>query len=300
MKVSTAVFEKRVINNLSMKTFIDSHVHIQPWGMMKPQIVERMRASRKDMDIIQRVMDSPKELLKHMDSEGVEKAALINYVSPEVMGFTDDVNEYVSDFCGENPDRLIAFGSIDARIRQGLEKRIDDLLFKLNLRGIKIHPSHQLVFPNEHLSGHDSLLYLYRRCENEGIPVMFHTGTSIFVGARNRYSDPIYVDDVAVDFPRLKIILAHGGRPLWMETCMFLVRRFPNVYFDVSSIPPMRILDYFPRLQQVADKVLFGTDWPAPLVKGMRRNFEEFLTIPLDEDVKAKISSTNALKVFGL
>jgi uncharacterized protein len=283
-----------------MKTFVDGHVHIQPWRMMKPAIVERMKQKRKDMDIILKVMDSSSEFLKHMDSEGVEAAALINYVSPHIMGFTDEVNEFISDFCKENPKRLIAFGSINPTIKTGQESRIDELLGKLNIRGIKIHPSHQTVYPNEYLNGNESLAYLYKRCESEGIPVMFHTGTSIFVGARNRYADPIYVDDVAVDFPRLKIILAHGGRPLWMETCMFLVRRFSNVMIDVSSIPPSKVLEYFPRLEDIADRTLFGTDWPAPMVPGMHANFEQFSKLNLSEEAFEKITRLNAIKLFQL
>jgi uncharacterized protein len=283
-----------------MKSFIDSHVHVQPWRMMKPAIVERMKQHRKDMDIILKVMDSSSEFLKHMDSEGVEAAALINYVSPHIMGFTDEVNEFISDFCKENPKRLIPFGSINPQIKNGQESRIDELLGKLKIRGIKIHPSHQTVYPNDYLNGNESLSHLYKKCENEGIPIMFHTGTSIFVGARNRYADPIYVDDVAVDFPRLKIILAHGGRPLWMETCMFLVRRFSNVMIDVSSIPPAKVLEYFPRLADIADSVLFGTDWPAPMVPGMRANFEQFSKLNLSAEAFEKITRLNARKLFQL
>jgi len=282
-----------------MDTFIDAHIHIQPWSMMKPEILERMSRSRKDMDVIQRVMQSPAELLKHMDSEGVERAALINYVSPHIMGFTADVNEYISQFAEADPFRLIAFGSILATQKTGQEKRIDELLGKLNLGGIKIHPSHQAIYPNDYNNGNESLRYLYERCQEQGIPVMFHTGTSIFVGARNRFADPIYVDDVAVDFPRLKIILAHGGRPLWMSTCIFLVRRFPNVYMDVSSIPPSKLLEYFPRLEGLSDKVLFGTDWPAPMVPGMRANYEEFRKLPLSEEAIRRISRINAAKLFS-
>jgi uncharacterized protein len=283
-----------------MKTFIDAHVHVQPWRMMKPAIIERMKQNRKDMDIILKVMDSSSEFLKHMDSEGVEAAALINYVSPHIMGFTDDVNEFISDFCKDNLKRLIPFGSINPQIKQGQESRIDELLGKLKIRGIKIHPSHQTVYPNDYLNGNESLAYLYKKCEDEGIPIMFHTGTSIFVGARNRYADPIYADDVAVDFPRLKIILAHGGRPLWMETCMFLVRRFPNVMIDVSSIPPSKVLEYFPRLEDIADRALFGTDWPAPMVPGMRANFEQFSKLNLSAEVFEKITRLNASKLFQL
>jgi predicted TIM-barrel fold metal-dependent hydrolase len=281
-----------------METFIDAHVHVQPWRMMKPEIIERMRQSRKDLEIIQRVMDSPVEFLKYMDQQGVERAALINYVSPDVMGFTEDVNEWISNFCKEDPFRLIAFGSIHPHKTTGQEKRIDELLGQFKLRGIKIHPSHQTLFPNDYLNGNETLRYLYARCQNAGIPVMFHTGTSIFRGARNRYADPIHVDDVAVDFPELKIILAHGGRPLWMETCIFLVRRFPNVYMDISSIPPSKVLDYFPRLEDLSDKVLFGTDWPAPMVPGMRENYERFQTVPLSSEARSKICKQNGTKLF--
>jgi len=283
----------------TMETYIDAHVHVQPWRMMKPEIVNRMSRGRSDMDIIQKVMESPVQFLKHMDREGVEKAALINYVSPEIMGFTEEVNEFVAKFCSESPERLIPFGSILAAQKTGLERRIDQLLDELKLRGIKIHPSHQVVYPNDYINGNTSLEYLYERCEEARIPVMFHTGTSIFVGARNRFADPIYVDDVAVDFPRLKIILAHGGRPLWMNTCVFLVRRFENVYMDISSIPPTRVLEYFPKLEELADKVLFGTDWPAPLVKGMRANFELFCKLPISKEARSKIAKTNALKILG-
>src|SRR5262249_16447083 len=122
-----------------MRTFIDSHVHIQPWSMMKSEIRERMSRSRPDMEVIRSVMDSPVDFLRHIDREGVEKAALINYVSPHIMGFTDEVNEFVSRFCSQDTNRLLAFGSIDPRRKNGLEARIDELLFKLALRGIKIH-----------------------------------------------------------------------------------------------------------------------------------------------------------------
>lgn len=282
-----------------METFVDAHVHIQPWKMMKAEILERMSRNRTDMDVIRKVMESPIEFVKLLDHEGVEKAALINYVSPDIMGFTNEVNEFAADFCSAAPDRLIPFGSIQTSIREGQEARIDTLLGKLKLRGIKIHPSHQCVFPNDYLTGNLSLMYLYRRCEQEGIPIMFHTGTSIFSGARNRFADPIYLDDVAVDFPRLKMILAHGGRPLWMETCMFLVRRFPNVNMDISSIPPSKVLEYFPRLAEIADRVLFGTDWPAPMVPGMRENYEQFRQLPLAPEIRSKIARTNALRLFA-
>jgi uncharacterized protein len=107
------------------------------------------------------------------------------------------------------------------------------------------------------------------------------------------------VDDVAVDFPDLVIILAHGGRPLWMEQAFFLVRRFPNVYMDVSSIPPKAILRYFPRLLEIASKVLYGSDWPSPGVRSMADNLRDFRALDLPAEPLQQMLSGTAAKLFA-
>jgi predicted TIM-barrel fold metal-dependent hydrolase len=154
------------------------------------------------------------------------------------------------------------------------------------------------LFPNDYLRGDNNLALIYRTMEANGIPVMFHTGTSIFPGARNKYGDPIHVDDVAIDFPKLKILLAHGGRPLWMETSFFLVRRHANVYLDISGIPPKTLLNYFPRLQEIATKTLFGTDWPGPGVPEIKRNLDDFRQLDISEPAKRAIMSETALEIW--
>jgi uncharacterized protein len=106
------------------------------------------------------------------------------------------------------------------------------------------------------------------------------------------------VDDVAVDFPKLKILLAHGGRPLWMNTAFFLIRRHPNVFLDISGIPPKNLLKYFPRLEEIAPKTLFGTDWPGPGVPDIKKNLEEFQALDLSDDIKQQILSKTALGMW--
>jgi len=166
------------------------------------------------------------------------------------------------------------------------------------VRALKLHPPHMGVAPNEYLHGTDALRALYEEAQRLRLPVMIHTGTSVFPGARSRLGDPMAVDDVAVDFPNLTVILAHGGRPLWMEQAFFLIRRFPNVYMDVSSIPPKAVLRYFPRLAEVADKVLYGSDWPAPGVRSMAANLQAFRDLGLPADVLEKILEGNARRLF--
>ena len=261
--------------------------------MFRPQALELMKQRRPNFEQITEFSRSPKAFLKYLDQAGIDRAVLINYVAPEVIGFTEEVNQFVADYVQADPKRLIPCGGIHPRQSRNIDAEIEQIL-RLKIRMIKIHPPHQLLFPNDYLNGVKQLETIYRMAEANGIPVMFHTGTSIFPGARNRYGDPIFVDDVAVDFPKLKIILAHGGRPLWMQTAFFLLRRHPNVFLDISGIPPKSLLQYFPRLDEIAHKTLFGTDWPGPGVPEVKENLEAFRALPLSEKTRQQILSTTA------
>ena len=124
------------------------------------------------------------------------------------------------------------------------------------------------------------------------------SSSSVFPRARNVFADPMPIDDVAIDFPNLKIILAHMGRPLYGETAFFLLRRHANVHADISGIPPKALLRFVPRIADIADKVLWGTDWPSPGVVSMKKNVEQFRALGLGEDVERKILWENANRIF--
>lgn len=278
-----------------MKIF-DAHIHVQPWHMVKPEalalIDDPSHANAKD------ILSSPDSLLRYLDAEGVERACCINYVSPDVMGFTREVNDWIADYTRDHRDRLIPVGSVNPLHELDVRGEIRRVL-DLGLGMIKIHPPHQLFSPNGYRGELWQLAEIYRECEERGIPVMFHTGTSIFPRARNVFADPMPIDDVAIDFPRLPIILAHTGRPLYGETALFLARRHANVHLEVSGIPPKSLLKYVPRLASMADKVLWGTDWPSPGVVSIRRNVEEFRGLGLGEEVERKVLWENATRLFG-
>jgi uncharacterized protein len=275
----------------------DCHVHIHPLNMVKPAALELIRRKRENFAEIEAFCESPKAFLKYLDATGVDRAVLINYLAPDVIGFTAGVNQYVADYTKENPQRLISCGGLHPRHSQNITADVEQIL-RLKIRMIKIHPPHQLLFPNDYLRGVKELEIIYRAAEANGIPVMFHTGTSIFPGARNNYGDPLSIDDVAVDFPKLRILLAHGGRPLWMNTAFFLLRRHPNVFLDISGIPPKSLLRYFPRLEDIAQKTLFGTDWPGPGVPSIKKNLDEFRKLPLSAKTQQQILSRTALAIW--
>lgn len=276
----------------------DVHVHVQPWDMLKPSVRDRMARGRDDFAELERMMKDPDEVLRRMDEAGLARIGVINYVSPTLMGFTEEVNPYVADLAKAAPERLIPFGGVDVANDPRPGEQVDRLA-ELGVRAIKLHPPHQEVAANAYRHGVPGLAEMYDRAQELGLPVMVHTGTSIFPGARNVYADPLPLDDVGVDFPDLQVILAHLGRPLWAETSFFLLRRHPNFWGDVSGIPPKGLLKYFPRLADVAEKLLWGTDWPGPMVPGMRQNLDDFLALDLSEEIQRKLLQDNPDRLFG-
>lgn len=276
---------------------IDIHVHIQPWEQLKPGVREKMTAGRKDMAEIEQFIHSPKAFLEFLDANGIERVGLINYPSPDLMGFTAATNDFVAQYCKENPQRLIAFGGVHPRFCDDVESEMSRLL-QLGIRCLKVHPPHQAIAANAYRFGNTAQQTLYARAEQENLLMMFHGGTSIFPGARNVYADTMPIDDVAVDFPNLKIIIAHAGRPLHVDTTFFLLRRHKNVHIDISGIPPKKLLDYLPRLPEIADKTLWGTDWPSPGVSDMRKNIDDFLALPLSAEIKEAILHKNSCRLL--
>ena len=275
-----------------MAGITDVHVHVQPFRMLKPEILEAMKRERPQFPQLLKMSEDPAVLLEILDRAGVERACLINYVAPDVMGFLPTVNEYVLKYAKADRERLIPFGSVHPAHAKDV-KREAKALVKAGLGGLKIHPPHQLLAPND-----PRFNPLYDVAEEAGVPVMVHTGTSAFPAAKSRYGDPITVDDVAVDHPDLTIILAHGGRPLWCDTAFFLARRHRNVYIDLSSIPPRRLLSYFPRIEEIQDKVLFGSDWPGPGVPGIQEELDGIRELLLTKDLREKILVSNARKIW--
>ncbi|GIW50901.1 MAG: amidohydrolase [Gemmatimonadales bacterium] len=286
------------MNSSARPGVTDIHIHIQPWRQLKPAVAEVMRRGKEDhWERLLALMDDPRALLEIMDRDGIARVGLINYPSPDVMGFTDETNEFAARYAEAAPDRLLPFGGVHPRFTRDPEGQVEELL-RLGIRCIKIHPPHQLYPANAYTMGLEALARIYRRCEERGLPVMVHTGTSVFPGARCKYGRPMELDDVAIDFPDLVILMAHGGRPLWCDEAFFILRRHRNVYLELSGIPPKRLLEYFPRLAELEGRLLWGTDWPSPGVNGMGENLEQFLSLPLPESLKERATRITPMELF--
>jgi uncharacterized protein len=221
-------------------------------------------------------------------------------VDEKLTGRPQVSNDAVAEFAAAHADIAIAFASIDpARGAEGV-REARRLVASGGIHGLKLHPPIQQFFPN------DRLAYpLYEVFAEARLPVLFHTGHSGIGtgmpgggGIRLKYGDPMPIDDVAVDFPDLPIILAHPSFP-WQDEAISICLHKPGVYIDLSGWSPK----YFsPTLVQYANtllkhKVLFGSDYP---LLTPDRWLADFQKIEVRDEVRPLILKENARRLLGV
>jgi predicted TIM-barrel fold metal-dependent hydrolase len=228
-------------------------------------------------------------------------AAVIFTIDAEAqMGHLRIANEEVAEVAAEYADTLIPFASIDpARGKMGA-REARRLIADYGVQGFKFHPSVQGFYPNDRKA-----YVLYEAIAEAGLPALFHTGQTGAgagmrggMGIRLKYSNPMYLDDVAGDFPDMPIVLAHPSFP-WQDEALAVATHKPNVYIDLSGWSPK----YFPaNLVQYAntllkDRVLFGSDYP---VLTPDRWLEDFARLSIKPDVRPRILKDNAVRLLKL
>jgi uncharacterized protein len=230
----------------------------------------------------------PREYGDVIKGEGIFGGILIPEYSPVTAGVMPF--ERALEIHGRHPE-LIPIANLNPNYHSDLADAFERQLAG-GARALKLHPIHGLFYAND-----ERLYPIYERCSQEGLPVMFHAGTSLFRGAKMRYSDPYTFDDVIADFPDLKIILCHGGRGFWYNIAEFMVKSFKNVYIDISGLPPKNLFQYFPAMKRFSHKYLFGTDFPG--VPGIRKNYNEVCDLVKDQGAMENIAFRNAYDLFG-
>jgi predicted TIM-barrel fold metal-dependent hydrolase len=220
-------------------------------------------------------------------------------VDEQLTGRSYPSNDDVAAFAAGNPDIAIAFASINPmRGPEGVAEA-KRLVSAGAVHGLKLHPPMQQFFPN------DPVAYpLYEVFAEAKLPVLFHTGHSGIGtnmpgggGVRLKYGNPMPIDDVAVDFPEMPIILAHPSFP-WQDEALSICMHKPQVYIDLSGWSPK----YFsPTLVQYANtvlkkKVLFGSDYPWITPD---RWLADFAQIGIKEEVRPLILKENAARLLG-
>jgi hypothetical protein len=209
-------------------------------------------------------------------------------------------NEEIAEAARANSDMMLAFASIDPHKGKLGAREARALIKNEGIRGFKFHPTVQGFFPNDRMA-----YKLYEVIAEHKLPAIFHSGHSGIGtgmpgggGMRLKYSNPIYVDDVAADFPDMKVIIAHPSWP-WQDEALSVCLHKPNVYIDLSGWSPK----YFPpNLIQYANtqlkhKMLFGSDYPLIAPDRWIKDFREAAFKP---EVQPLILKDNAIRVLGL
>jgi uncharacterized protein len=233
---------------------IDFHLHVGTRENFMPWVIDYF--TKQNPYYTEHFSDSitPEKLLSYLDSQQVERAVVLSEYAPKATGVV--TNEFTVDFC-RGRERLIPFAALCLYSNKPPAEQAEYAIRELGVKGFKLLPTYSHFYPHD-----PSLFPFYEVCRDNGIPVLCHTGSSIFHGSRVKYGDPLFLDDVADQFPDLKIVLEHGGRPFWYDRAAWMITRHANIYIGIAGIPAKRLLEYFPKLESYPDRFIFGSDWP--------------------------------------
>ena len=303
---------------------IDIHTHLSDYdGVAKPfwdgwAEVSALRVNRPSENVRRRLPEmwdiSGDMIVKDMDAAGIDKSVLLaidwglaRYLSEPKLSI-EGINKIYADAVKEHPQRLIAFAGIDPR-RKNAPEMVERFLGEWGMKGIKFHTAAGF-YPN------DKACYpIYEKALRYGVPILLHTG-EVLKPLYFKYCQPIHVQEVAMDFPDLPIILAHTGG-CWYSEAVAICSNATNVYLDVSVWQSrlLRPLKFYRALQTLLDsvswqRVLFGSDYPfLKLLVNQERWVKAFTEIPdsveeqgikfKDEEITG-IMGGNAAKLLGL
>ncbi len=278
--------------DLSDLVAIDTHVHIE--SEVEDNAADQ--AARKYFGD-SGVPRSPKDLAEYYRARKI--GCVVFSVDERLTGRPQVSNDIVADFAEENSDIAMAFASVDPTRGPDAVREARRLVAR-GVKGFKLHP------PLQQFHANDRIAYpFYEVMAEARLPVIFHTGHSGIGtgmpgggGVRLKYGNPMDIDDVAVDFPDMKIIMAHPAFP-WQDEAISVCLHKPQVYIDLSGWSPK----YFsPILIQYANtllknKMLFGSDFPLITPDRWLADFEK---IAIKDEVRPLILRENAIRLFGL
>lgn len=195
--------------------------------------------------------------------EDIEKAVVFG-LNAKASGIVVP-NEYISEYAKKHPGKIIGFASVDPN-NTDASQELEYSIKELGLEGLKLAPIYQHFNPYD-----EKLAYpVYEKAESLGIPIIWHMGTSFVREGPLEYTRPFLIDRIAIDFPELKMVIAHMGHP-WENETIAVIRKQPNVWADIAALyyRPMQLCNTLTLAYEykVTHKMLFGTDFPFTTVK---------------------------------
>ena len=279
--------------NVENLVAIDTHVHIESeaTGNAADEAARKYFGNSG-------VSYSRKDMADYYRSRKI--GCVVFSVDERLTGRPQVPNDDVAEFAADNSDIMMAFASVDPTRGVEAVSEAKRLIKTGGFRGFKLHP------PLQQFHANDKIAYPFYEVLNEArLPVVIHTGHSGIGtgmpgggGIRLKYGNPMPIDDVAVDFPDLPIIMAHPSFP-WQDEAISICLHKDNVWIDLSGWSPK----YFPpQLVQYANtqlrnKVLFGSDFPLITPERWLADFEQ---APFKDEVRPLVLKENAVRLLGL
>jgi len=225
---------------------------------------------------------------------------------PAVIGEKDakKVNDATAALVAQAPEKIIGFMSVWPEAPDAIAE-MERACHDLKLRGLKLGPNYQNFDPMG-----ENALRVYTKAQELNLPILFHQGTSPIRDAPIRYAHPLVMDEIAILFPELRIVMAHIGHP-WQEDCLVVIRKHPHVYADISG-RFYRPWSFYNGLRMayewaVMDKLFLGSDYPITMpqeaMDGLR-NMNDFIrkhNLPeVPQELLEQIIHRDALALLGL
>lgn len=190
-------------------------------------------------------------------------------------------NEYISKYANEYPEKVIGYASVDPNDSEASQE-LEYCIKELNLKGLKLGPIYQNFDPHD-----EKLAYpVYEKAQKLDIPVMWHMGGSFIREGLLEYSRPYLIDRIAIDFPKLKMIIAHMAYP-WENETIVVIRKQPNVYADIAVLcnRPIQLCNILVSAFEynVTHKMLFGTDFPFTTIEQTIQGLKKIKSILKNE-----------------
>ncbi len=232
---------------------VDCHTHLstrEQWGRQFVEAVERAY-SGTPIDL-----NSTPE--RHWEASEEADRVIVFGINSDFLGMNTP-NDQIAAYARQHPEKIIGFMSIDPHAPDALDE-LERAVNELGLKGIKTSPVYQNYHPDD-----PKLHEIYQRAVKYNLPILTHAAYHCIPPTPMKYANPLLYDDVAIQFPELKIILAHMGLP-WAEDAMVMARKHPNVYADISALPVRSWWSYHALLTFFESgcfhKLLFGSDFP--------------------------------------
>ena len=232
----------------------------------------------------------PARLDALLDAEGVDAALLFAEYSPGATGIQPV--EDLLPIIARRPRRYRLVANVNPRLHTPPVAEAERQL-NLGAVAVKVHPVHGAFRVDR-----DDMYPVYDLCAERGVPVIVHTGPSIFPGSQAEAGDPTLMDTITGAYPGVQFVLAHGGRGRWYADAARMALTRDNVWIDLAGLPPKRLPDYYAGfdLPALARKWIFGTDWPG--VPGAAQNVRAVATLGLPDDTLAAVLARNACHVY--